>query len=126
MFLGWCHIYPQNAGGMVRLLLLHMCLLQAFQDVISTFQNTLIRLFSLLHAAALAEIEDTSAAEPGHIEAFGFNLLDDIFVDDDSLVTLRDSHCKLELVFQWIQQLIRWTPRDLAWAVWDGNYEWRR
>jgi len=78
----------------------------ATEEAIDAFQNTLIRLYSLLHAVALAEIEDTSAEDLLSIEAFSLDLIDDCFVDDESLIALRDSNCKPELAFQWIQQFI--------------------
>lgn len=73
---------------------------------IVTFQNVLVRLFSILHALALAEIEDSEGMELEDVEAFHFELIDVRGIDDQSLMSLQVCDCKVELVFQWIQQLI--------------------
>jgi len=83
-------------------------------DKIDLFQNTLVRLVSLLHAVALAEIEDFGH-EHGNAEeseqwrmvkAFTLDLIDDCFLDDTSLMAIKNTHAKPELVFQWVQQLV--------------------
>jgi len=73
---------------------------------ISKFRHTLIRLFSILHALALAEIEDSSTKDLSDIAALSANVIDVRGIDEDSLLTLRDCSAKVELVFQWIQELI--------------------
>jgi len=74
------------------------------------FQHTLIRLFSMLHAAALGEIEDCGEGDEdvhySAVEAFKMELLDPDAIDELSLETVRDSNAKVELIFQWIQQLV--------------------
>lgn len=74
--------------------------------LVHAFQNTLVRLFSMLHAAALGEIEDTSSKDIESIEAFKFELIDVEGIDEDSLISVMESRAKAELIFQWIQQLI--------------------
>lgn len=76
------------------------------QKKIEEFQHTLIRLFSLLHAVALAQIEDSNSEDPLNVEAFSLGLIDDCFLDDQSLLAIRETPAKPELAFQWIQQLI--------------------
>jgi len=73
---------------------------------IQTFEQTIIRLFSLLHAVALADIEDTCTQRVEDVRAFRMHLVDPQGIDEESLCTLRDSDAKVELLFQWIQQLI--------------------
>mmetsp|Transcript_44893 Transcript_44893/g.100928 ORF Transcript_44893/g.100928 Transcript_44893/m.100928 type:complete len:568 (+) Transcript_44893:23-1726(+) len=76
-------------------------------NLILKFQNTLIRLFSMLHAAALGEIEDCGEIDDyTNVSAFNMELIDAGYIDEDSLRTIRDSDAKVELIFQWIQQLI--------------------
>lgn len=73
-----------------------------------SFQHLLVRLFSMLHAAALAEIED-STGDPeggGTAQAFQYELLDVNAVDAESLKTVMECDSKVELIFQWIQQLL--------------------
>lgn len=72
------------------------------------FKNTLIRLFSMLHAAALAELEEinTEGRHTADIKAYGFELVDAIGIDAQSLQTIKDSTSKVELIFTWIQLLI--------------------
>lgn len=80
---------------------------KAEKEVISAFQNTLVRLFSMLHAAALAEIEDSAGGEEEDgREAFNFPLIDADGIDESSLLVVKQSGSKVELIFQWIQQLI--------------------
>lgn len=78
----------------------------ADDELISEFQNILVRLFSMLHSAALAEIEDTSSPDVEDVESFKFELLDVEGIDDASLMAVRDSQAKVELIFQWIQTLV--------------------
>jgi len=75
-------------------------------EVSSCFQHTLVRLFSMLHAVALGEIEDSSSYEIDTVAAFKYPLLDAAGIDAESLMTVKSSDSKVELVFQWIQQLI--------------------
>mmetsp|Transcript_152132 Transcript_152132/g.291363 ORF Transcript_152132/g.291363 Transcript_152132/m.291363 type:complete len:692 (-) Transcript_152132:150-2225(-) len=75
--------------------------------LILQFQNMLIRLFSMLHAAALGEIEDCGSAENYmEVQAFNMELIDAESVENEALRAIRDSDAKVELIFQWIQQLV--------------------
>lgn len=76
------------------------------KERVGCFQNTLVRLFSMLHAAALGEIEDSFSKDVDSVEAFNFELIDVDGIDPESLEAVRDSFTKVELIFQWIQQLI--------------------
>mmetsp|Transcript_58540 Transcript_58540/g.130874 ORF Transcript_58540/g.130874 Transcript_58540/m.130874 type:complete len:563 (+) Transcript_58540:111-1799(+) len=72
-----------------------------------TFQNKVIRLFSMLHAVALAELEDLdNGTEELEVRSFEMELIDAGAFDDDTLAAVRDSTCRVELVYQWIQSLI--------------------
>lgn len=79
---------------------------EAPEGDISTFQNTLVRLFSMLHSAALAEIEDTSSPDVEDVESFKFELIDIDGIDPACILAIRDCEAKVELIFQWIQLLI--------------------
>jgi len=80
----------------------------AGEDSVLSFQNTLIRLFSMLHAAALGEIEDCGEQNQNYakVAAFKMELIDGEALDEECLRAIRDSDAKVELIFQWIQQLI--------------------
>mmetsp|Transcript_84132 Transcript_84132/g.204040 ORF Transcript_84132/g.204040 Transcript_84132/m.204040 type:complete len:549 (+) Transcript_84132:68-1714(+) len=78
----------------------------ATSDAVFEFQQTLVRLFSMLHAVALADIEDTNGNGPDSVAAYKYGLVDVGGIDSESLRVLKKSHAKAELVFQWIQQLI--------------------
>lgn len=72
-----------------------------------SFQECIVRLFSMLHAVALAEIEDVNADSAiEEIQAFRYELVDVEAIDATSLESIKESDCKVELVFHWIQQLI--------------------
>lgn len=75
-------------------------------EVVLGFQHILIRLFSLLHAVALADIEDSGSKDHKAVAAFKYELVDATALDDESLKAVKKSHAKVEMVFQWIQQLI--------------------
>lgn len=77
---------------------------KAESEVIDCFKQTLVRLFSMLHACALADIEDTEQQD--RIVAFTYELIDADAIDEQSLNVVRQSDSKVELVFTWIQQLV--------------------
>jgi len=76
------------------------------QAKVSDFIHVVIRLFSILHAVALADIEDSVSERFEDIEAFRFELIDIDGLDLNTLRALKNSDCRVELVFQWIQQVI--------------------
>mmetsp|Transcript_33843 Transcript_33843/g.79099 ORF Transcript_33843/g.79099 Transcript_33843/m.79099 type:complete len:588 (+) Transcript_33843:176-1939(+) len=73
---------------------------------IMLFQHILVRMFSMLHAMALAEIEDSGNHDPESVTALGFPVLDLGSIDEETLSVLRESEGKVELVYQWVQQVI--------------------
>jgi len=79
---------------------------KADMEAVLRFQHLLIRLFSMLHAVALADIEDCNSDESEEVQAFGYELVDAQGLDVDSLNAIKQSDAKVELTFQWIQQLI--------------------
>jgi len=79
---------------------------EADASAVEDFQNSLVRLFSVLHAVALAEIEDSNSDEVKDIRAFSLDLMDIGAMDSESLLSIKNSECKPELLFQWIQQFI--------------------
>lgn len=77
------------------------------------FQGMFIRLLSMLHAAALAEIEEINVDEPHTtIKAFKFNLIDPEGIDEASLRYIKACDSKVELLLVWIQNLLVETNRD--------------
>mmetsp|Transcript_33271 Transcript_33271/g.77797 ORF Transcript_33271/g.77797 Transcript_33271/m.77797 type:complete len:722 (+) Transcript_33271:98-2263(+) len=72
-----------------------------------TFQHVLIRLVSMLHAVALAEVEDCSSKnDPTTVAAFRYPLLDASALDSQTLEQIRDCDSRVELAYQWIQNLL--------------------
>eukprot|EP00929_Paragymnodinium_shiwhaense_P112018 TRINITY_DN8026_c0_g1_i1.p1 TRINITY_DN8026_c0_g1~~TRINITY_DN8026_c0_g1_i1.p1 ORF type:complete len:651 (+),score=93.66 TRINITY_DN8026_c0_g1_i1:245-1954(+) len=76
------------------------------EEKLRRFKHLLVRLFSMLHALALGEIEDSTSDDFLDIEAFKLDLIDVGGIDDESLRTMMHCTSKVELCFQWIQQLI--------------------
>mmetsp|Transcript_13098 Transcript_13098/g.41857 ORF Transcript_13098/g.41857 Transcript_13098/m.41857 type:complete len:591 (-) Transcript_13098:375-2147(-) len=75
--------------------------------MIDEFKHKLVRLFSVLHALALADIEDTSSSDGEEsAAAFRYQLIDASSLGRETLKAVKDSDAKVQLVFQWIQQLI--------------------
>lgn len=73
------------------------------------FQHTLIRLVSLLNAVVLVNLNTgfSSNADIGlSARAFDLELIDAEGLDSESLKVVNQSDEKVELIFQWIQQLI--------------------
>jgi len=81
---------------------------KADEEKIFEFQGKLIRLFSLMHAAALAELEEINVADanPGELTAFEVECIDPSGLDDDTLRKIKASSSKVELLYAWIQMLI--------------------
>lgn len=71
------------------------------------FKHTIMRLFSLLHAVALADIEDKeNTASLSDVHAFKYEVFDVQSLDSKFLIAVKQSPAKVELVYQWLQQLI--------------------
>mmetsp|Transcript_60801 Transcript_60801/g.144879 ORF Transcript_60801/g.144879 Transcript_60801/m.144879 type:complete len:537 (+) Transcript_60801:84-1694(+) len=80
---------------------------QADPDAVLAFQNKVIRLFSMLHAVALAELEDLdNGADAVEVRSLEIELVDAGAFDEVTLANVRDSTCRVELVYQWIQGLV--------------------
>lgn len=81
---------------------------KADQALIWRFKNTLIRLFSMLHATALGELEElnTDVDDVEELRSFSFDLIDPESIDHESLRCIKFSTSKVELIFTWIQFLI--------------------
>jgi len=87
---------------------------------IDMFKQTLVRLFSMLHALALAELEASQdehthnqQKEDDHLKTIeqlvtkrNLRLIDPLSLDCDSLQALTECHDKVELVMHWIQKLV--------------------
>jgi len=82
----------------------------ADQSRIALFQHTLVRLFSMLHASALMELskgfESDKLVEADETFAYALELIDAEGIDPESLSYYNTSEHKVQLLFQWIQQLI--------------------
>ncbi len=70
---------------------------------VDVFQQVIVRLFSILHAVALAQVEDFDGSNLEDVDAFTFELLDAGSLDEQSLRALKRARFKVELVHQWIQ-----------------------
>jgi len=80
---------------------------QADSSLIMSFKHKLVRLFSMLHASALAELEDlNNKSHIAEVNAFKFELIDAEGIDEESLETIKNSESRVELIFEWIQLLI--------------------
>lgn len=79
---------------------------QIDSEASQSFRHTIVILFSMLHSLALAEIEDSSSKMPEDVSAFRYGLIDPDCLDVETLFAIRNSEAKVELVFQWIQQVI--------------------
>lgn len=74
---------------------------------VRAFQHMIVRLFSLLHAVALAEMEDRGTDSTiEDIEAFSFEAIDVQGLDKESLAALMRCECKIEMIYSWIQCLL--------------------
>jgi len=75
---------------------------------VDDFQQTLVRLVSLLNSVVFAELESGSQRSyDGELPtAYNFDLLDVSGLEDGTLEVLLQSESKPEVVFQWINQLI--------------------
>lgn len=71
------------------------------QDV-EIFLHTIMRLFSMLSASALQELSDVTCDH----HTWGLQTLDASALDDGSKSWLDGSQCRVELMYQWIQQLL--------------------
>jgi len=79
---------------------------QADKRDVLIFQHTLVRLVSLLNATVLMELAAGSGLDKPETRAFELELIDAEGIDRESLMTINQTHDKVELIFQWIQQLI--------------------
>eukprot|EP00929_Paragymnodinium_shiwhaense_P078589 TRINITY_DN40757_c0_g1_i2.p1 TRINITY_DN40757_c0_g1~~TRINITY_DN40757_c0_g1_i2.p1 ORF type:complete len:624 (+),score=88.57 TRINITY_DN40757_c0_g1_i2:106-1977(+) len=83
---------------------------KATPQQVNNFRHIIIRLFSMLHALALAEIEEAEVTglseHPQLSSSMSLDLIDVRGIDPRSLSTVRASDAKVELLFQWIQQTI--------------------
>eukprot|EP00419_Tripos_fusus_P004353 CAMPEP_0172687606 /NCGR_PEP_ID=MMETSP1074-20121228/21802_1 /TAXON_ID=2916 /ORGANISM="Ceratium fusus, Strain PA161109" /LENGTH=363 /DNA_ID=CAMNT_0013507085 /DNA_START=220 /DNA_END=1311 /DNA_ORIENTATION=+ len=81
---------------------------KAPQEKVKNFQGKLIRLFSIMHAAALAELEEINVhvLDPKDINAFQYEVIDPAGFDEPSLRAIKGSTSKVELIFAWVQMLI--------------------
>mmetsp|Transcript_120784 Transcript_120784/g.240581 ORF Transcript_120784/g.240581 Transcript_120784/m.240581 type:complete len:650 (+) Transcript_120784:60-2009(+) len=77
-------------------------------EEVNNFMGRLIRLISIMHAAALAELEEINVDTDNvlDIRAMRHGVLDPRGLDEESRRTIGSSTCKVELIFTWIQMLI--------------------
>lgn len=76
---------------------------QVPEEQVWSFKHTMVRLFSMLHALALGEMEDTDGS---HVVAFNIDLLDPDGIDAETLRLLEKADCKVGLILQWMLVLI--------------------
>mmetsp|Transcript_17007 Transcript_17007/g.53448 ORF Transcript_17007/g.53448 Transcript_17007/m.53448 type:complete len:505 (+) Transcript_17007:147-1661(+) len=75
------------------------------------FKHTLVRLFSMLHASALAELEELAvfgrdSGSGPDLNALNYELIDPSGIDEESLELLEATDTRVELIFQWVQLLV--------------------
>jgi len=101
------HGMRQSWFSASTLLMAYVRTSKASQDDCIKLQGKLVRLFSMMHAAALAELEqvNVSGVEPEKIAAFQFEVLDPAGFDDETLSHLKKSCSKVELCFVWLMHL---------------------
>lgn len=73
---------------------------------VAQFEQTVVRLFGVLMAVALGEIEDTNISEVSEVEAFKYEVIGAGDLDTKTLSHIRDSEAKVELVYQWIRHFV--------------------
>mmetsp|Transcript_25208 Transcript_25208/g.58000 ORF Transcript_25208/g.58000 Transcript_25208/m.58000 type:complete len:551 (-) Transcript_25208:33-1685(-) len=78
------------------------------------FKAKIIRLFSLLHTCALGELEVMGTDFPPYSEvaAFRYDVIDPGGLDRKSLLLVKESHSKVQLVYSWVQCAIVEGMRD--------------
>jgi len=69
------------------------------------FRQIVVRLFSMLHALSLAELEDDDDHDDERW-AYRLRVIDGTGIDIASLKSLKKAECKVELVFHWIQSIV--------------------
>jgi len=69
------------------------------------FRQIVVRLFSMLHALSLAELEDDDDKDEERW-AYRLRVIDGTGIDVPSLRHLKKAECKVELVFHWIQSIV--------------------
>jgi putative membrane protein len=77
----------------------------ASPEAVENFRQTIVRLFSMLHAMALADLEDAMDRKEDRW-AFTLDLIDPRGIDEDTLLRLKQTETKVELIYFWIQGLI--------------------
>lgn len=73
---------------------------------VTLFKHLLVRLVSMLHASALAEIGDGVQDHVKVERAFTLPLIDVDAIDAESLRAIQTTDSRAELVYMWIQQLL--------------------
>jgi len=78
----------------------------AHQNEVMVFRHLVVRLFSMLHALILADLEAVGHIT-GNEQAFSYELIDLQGINYESLVQLRDAGPRqVDVVYQWIQSVI--------------------
>jgi len=77
-------------------------------DRVQKFQGKLVRLLSMMHAVALAELEELNvpSGSPETISAHHFEVMDPVGFDDDSLRIIKSSTTKVEQLFAWTMHVV--------------------
>mmetsp|Transcript_122787 Transcript_122787/g.352646 ORF Transcript_122787/g.352646 Transcript_122787/m.352646 type:complete len:611 (-) Transcript_122787:19-1851(-) len=78
---------------------------------VRSFKNLLVRLVSLLHATALANLETAGAPSSDDL-AYDYDLISAEGIDVDSLLLVSESECKVEMICGWLQHLIMANVHD--------------
>jgi len=78
---------------------------RANEELVTDFQQRVLRCVSFLNALILARLE-TEIEDDAHAQAMTFPLLDVAGLDNESITSLDGIENKQEVVFQWIQTLV--------------------
>jgi len=101
------HGMRQNWFSASTVLIAYVRISKAPQDRRILLQGKLVRLFSMMHAAALAELEqiNVSGVERANIAAFQFEVMDPAGFDEETLTSIKSCPSKVELCFIWLMYI---------------------
>lgn len=76
------------------------------KEVAMRFKELFVRLVSMLNAAALTELEKRDEHSRAELWSHHYRLIDPEGIDSETLRTIKNADHRVELLFEWIQQLI--------------------
>lgn len=73
---------------------------------VQNFKELIVRLVSMLHASALADLESGNSESAEDLWAHSYEIIDPGVVDLESIASISSCDVRTELLFAWVQQLI--------------------